>query len=158
MSYSNLHPWRNIRPWERHSLVLMVAGFVYVVIGWSFFATELAQSNEKALRFALSWWSMDVWGGVFAISGLLAMVSSRWPPISATWGYTVLTGLSAGWGAFYGVGVTLGSAPMSNLRGALTWSLVAFMWWAISGLSNPARVIVEVKTTIPEILEFDEDE
>lgn len=140
MPYSHLHPWKALRPWMRHSLVLMVAGLVYIMVGITAFTAEPTPAREKALQFATQWWSLEVWGAIFIFAGLLACISSRWPPVSETWGYTVLTGLSAGWAAFYGAGVVLGDSPASNLGGVFTWGLMAFMWWAISGLINPTGI------------------
>lgn len=140
---STLHPWKGIRPWKRHSLVLLVAGLVYILIGISYAFTDPTPSRLVALEFALHWCSFQVWGGVFILSGILSIVSSRWPPVSETWGYTVLTGLSAGWAGFYAVGVIFGDANVSNLSGTLSWGLLAFMWWAISGLVNPTTVVLQ---------------
>jgi hypothetical protein len=74
------------------------------------------------------------------IAGALAILSSRWPPISKTWGYMVLTGLSAGWAAFFALSVICGPSPVANLSNTLSWGLIAFLWWAISGLLNPNDV------------------
>lgn len=137
------HPWRGIRPWKRHSLVLLVAGAVYVFVGLSYIAAEERRSREIALQIALSWWSLETWGFVFMGAGLLAIISSRWPPVSETWGYFVLTGLSAGWSAFYLTGMIFADSPSSNISAFLTWGLIAFLWWAISGLVNPTVVLVE---------------
>lgn len=135
--------WLGLRPWRRHSLVLLVTGLVYVFIGFAYVYTDPRRSRDVALQIALDWWSLDVWGWIFVFSGLLAILSSRWPPFSETWGYFVLTGLSAGWSGFYVTGVIFGDSPVGNLTGGLTWGLVAFLWWAISGLVNPTTVILE---------------
>lgn len=137
-----VHPWRGIRPWKRHSLVLAVAGLVYILIGVSYITTEPTKARTRALTFALDWWSIDAWGYVFIAAGALSIVSSRWPPISETWGYTVLTGLSAAWAAFYLVGILFGDSPVSNISGVLSWGIIAFMWWAISGLLNPGSTVI----------------
>lgn len=129
--------WKGIRPFKRHSLVLMVAGLVYILIGISYISTKPTHSRYVALKVALDWMSIDKWGYVFIIAGALAIISSRWPPISETWGYTVLTGLSTGWGSFYLVTVLFEHSPAQNLSGFLTWGIIGFMWWAISGLTNP---------------------
>lgn len=131
------HPWLGIRPWQRHSLVLMVAGLVYVLIGLSFILTDPTPARTQALKYAISWLSMDGWGWIFIFSGLLSILSARWPPVSETWGYTVLTGLSAAWSGFYLMGIIFGHQPAANLSGVMSWGLIAFMWWAISGLINP---------------------
>lgn len=131
-----IEDWLGVRIWKRHSLVLLVAGLVYIMIGIAYLVTDSTPSRTESLKVALHWMSLGGWGWVFILSGLLAILSSRWPPFSETWGYTVLTGLSAGWAAVYLVGV-IGGAPAQGLSGAMSWGLLAFMWWAISGLINP---------------------
>lgn len=139
------HPWRGIRPWKRHSLVLLVAGAVYIAIGGGFIFPEPTPQRLIALQIALDWWSLNVWGYIFVFAGILSIISSRWPPVSEKWGYAVLTGLSSGWGAFYAAGVIFGDSSVSNLNGALSWGLLGFMWWAISGLTNPTVIFIEAK-------------
>lgn len=129
--------WRGIRPWKRHSLVLMVSGLVYIAIGFSYIVAEPTVTREVALHYAFLWMPLPLWGLVFIFAGFLSVVSSRWPPISETWGYTVLTGLSSMWAAFYLVGILFGNSPWTNVSGVFSWGLIAFMWWAISGLINP---------------------
>lgn len=129
--------WWGMRPWQRHSQVLLIAGLVYIGIGISFITTEPTHARAVALSVALTWWPFEWWGLVFIFSGLLAVLSSRWPPISKTWGYVVLTALSAGWAAFYLTSVLFKHSPPSNLSGVGVWGLVAYLWWAISGLKNP---------------------
>lgn len=136
--------WSGIRPWKRHSLVLMVAGLDYAAIGMSYILAEPTDTRQIALHYALQWFSFATWGWIFMLCGALAVISSRWPPVSETWGYTVLTGLSSGWALFYLTGVVLGDSPPTNLSGVMSWGLIAFMWWAISGLKNPEHVIVTV--------------
>lgn len=132
--------WKGIRPWERHSLVLMVAGFVYIAIGLSYVLTTPTPTREIALHYALQVASLETWGLVFIVAGLLAILSSRWPPFAETWGYIVLTGLSAGWAAWYLVNILLYESPVANLSAVLQWGLTAFLWWAISGLINPNAI------------------
>lgn len=128
-----------LRPWRRHSLVLLVAGLVYVLIGLSYVLAEPTEARRVALQLAFAWAPIQIWGGVFMFSGFLAIISSRWPPISKTWGYMVLTGLSSGWAMFYLMGVVAFDAPSQNLSGVLSWGLIGFLWWAISGLRNPGE-------------------
>lgn len=134
------HPWKGVRPFSRHSLVLMVAGLVFMAIGVSYVNTEPTLSRTVALHFALAWWGFETWGYIFILAGALAIVSARWPPISETWGYMVLTGLSGAWALFYLAGVLFHDSSPSNISGVLSWGLIAFMWWGISGLVNPANV------------------
>jgi hypothetical protein len=81
------------------------------------------------------------WGLVFISVGMMAILSSRWPAFAETWGYMLLTGLSAGWSATYWLSLLLHNAPVTNITAGLVWALMAFMWWAVSGLVNPVRVV-----------------
>lgn len=133
----NPRPFAGLRPWRRHSLVLLVAGLVYIGVGFSYISAEPTQGRLVALQVAFSWWGVNGWGAVFMTAGLLSILSSRWPPISKTWGYMVLAGLSAGWATFYLVAIIFKGAPVQNISSTLSWGLMAFLWWAISGLRNP---------------------
>lgn len=129
--------WLGIRPFQHHSRVLLVAGFAYISIGMTYRFAEPTPERTKALYFALSWWDLDAWGWVFIITGVLAIISSRWPPFSRSWGYVALTSLSSGWAAFYLTGILLHDAPWANFSRVAIWGLMAYLWWAISGLRNP---------------------
>lgn len=119
----------------------MVAGFVYVIIGISYITAEATPSRTLALKYALDRFPMEVWGVLFVLAGLMAIVSSRWPPISKTWGYIVLTSLSVIWALFYLAGVIFNDASNSLVSGVGLWGLNGFLWWAISGLVNPEDVL-----------------
>lgn len=134
--------WMGIRPWTRHSLVLLVAGLAYVCIGIAYHYIIPGGPRWEALVVARHWIPLDAWATVFVIVGIMSIISSRWPPFADSWGYAVLTGLSSGWGAFYFAGVIFENTPMSNLTAGFVWWLVAFMWWAISGLINPDRAVI----------------
>lgn len=136
------HPWLGLRKWQRHSTILLVAGLIYVGIGLGMVYLEPSPSRFHALVAALKWAPMSFWGQVFIFAGFLSMISARWPPASKVWGYMVLTGLSAGWSAFYAVGIFMGANLTSNLAGAATWGLIAFLWWAITGLRNKDDVVI----------------
>lgn len=129
--------YMGVRPWKRHSLVLLVAGLAYVAVGISYAASEVTPERETALALPLAWAPIEFWGAIWVFSGVLSIISSRWPPVAEKWGYGVLTGLSAGWSATYAVGVIFANAPASNLTLTFVWGLMAFMWWAVSGLVNP---------------------
>lgn len=132
-----------LRPWRRHSLVVLVAGCVYIAVGVTYATTSPVESRESALSVALALAPLPVWGVVWIVVGLLALISSRWPPASETWGYSALSGLAAGWAACYALGVLMG-APQQSASGALVWGLVAFLWWAIAGLLSPEDDLVRL--------------
>lgn len=133
-----------IRPFKRHSLVLMVAGVAYTLTGVTYILAEPTENRRLALAVALNFFPIEFWGSIFILIGLLSFISSRWPPVAETWGYMVLSALSAGWSATYAAGVIFEDSPISNLTGVLTWGLFAFVWWGISGLVNPDKTVVVV--------------
>lgn len=135
------YDWRHLRPWQRHSLVLAVAGVVYVSLGCVYLTIPLTPDRAESLKLALAIMPMKAWACAWIVVGLLALTSTRWPPASKTWGYSALTGLAAAWGSAYLLGVLLLGVPAAmGAAGALVWFLVAFLWWAISGLMNPDDV------------------
>jgi hypothetical protein len=135
--------WLALRPWQRHSLVVVMAGFVYMAIGAVYFFVPLNPERALGLRVALDIAPMQAWGLVWAFVGFLALVSARWPPQSKTWGYAALSGLAALWAAIYGLGVVMLDTPRVGLSAAFVWFLVSFLWWAISGLVNPDDIVAE---------------
>lgn len=143
MTQSAKHPLRTLRPWTRHSLVLLVAGWAYIVIGLTYAVGGANPARESSMRFQIQYLflgreglPLSIWGAVFIAVGIASIISSRWPPFSETWGYTSMTGLSVLWAGCYAAGMAFG-APVQNLSGVITWSLIGFLWWAISGLVSP---------------------
>jgi hypothetical protein len=126
--------WFSFRPWERHSLVLMVGGFVYIFVGLAFInATHLTATRELSMAVALRHAPLSTWGFIFAASGVLAIVSAKWPGFSDRWGYMILTGLSSGWAGMYLFNYIFYFTDKTTLTYGLLWGLMAFLWWAISG-------------------------
>lgn len=128
-----------LRPWKRHGKILTGAGIVYALIGVAWIAGKNNETRRVSLQVLLRIAPMEFWGGVFIFAGLLAIISSRWPPFADTWGYIVLTSLSVGWGTAYLVGILFLGSPWTNISGFLLWGLFGFLWWGISGLTNPHR-------------------
>lgn len=130
--------WR-LRPYERHSLVLLIAGLSFVAMGVSMFFYLPNGPRIEALQVAIYWAPIEFWGTIFILVGLAVVVSARWPYHAAAWGYSVLTGLSLAWSGVYLAGLVLGDSAPGNFTYVLYWGLLAFLWWAISGLLNPVR-------------------
>lgn len=137
--------WLELRPFQRHSLVLLVAGIVYTGIGITYACTDPTESRLASLGWVLDFVPLRALGVVWMIVGTLAIVSARWPPASKTWGYSALTGLAAGWASIYLVAILRGDTPEQSMSGVFVWSLVAFLWWAIAGLTNPDDLIAMVE-------------
>lgn len=127
----------HLRPWSRHSVVLAVAGVVYICYGAAILSVPPNDARTASLRLAMELMPIRVWGIVWIFVGLLAVASTRWPPQSETWGYGAMSGLAAFWSATIGLGIIFMNAPTQGITGVLVWALLAFMWWAISGLANP---------------------
>lgn len=125
-----------LKPWSRHSLVLMVAGIGYVCIGISYVLAEPNPMRDIALQYALNYFSLQTWGVWFIVTGLITMVSARWPPVDRIWGYELLTGLASAWSLFYLFGIIWGEAPINYVSSVVVWGIFAFLWWAISGLRD----------------------
>lgn len=129
--------WAGLRPIRVHSVVLTVAGFVYILVGITYLTGEATPERMRSLIYALVWLNYHDWGWVWIGVGIVSIISSRWPPFSETWGYMVLTGQASAWALFYGAGVLFAGNPTSNLTGVLVWGLLGFMWIMVSKLVNP---------------------
>jgi hypothetical protein len=102
---------------------------------------DVTEVRRISLDVAIHIAPLKAWGGLFVLSGFLAVISAKWPSFSDSWGYAVLCGVSSAWSTMYLASYIFGAAPASNITYALVWGLVAFLWWAISGLINPDKVI-----------------
>lgn len=127
----------HLRPWRRHSVVLFVAGVVYLCYGFALLAVSPNDSRRAGLVVASEVMPIRAWGFVWIVVGALALASTRWPPQSETWGYAAMSGLAAFWSACYGFAIALGEAPPQNVTAFLVWAMVSFLWWAVAGLANP---------------------
>lgn len=133
--------WWGFRPWKRHSTILMVVGVLFVFVGIQYIVARPSVGREIALAVILQIAPIQFWGCVFVVAGLLTILSTKWPPMTETWGYMVVTGLSSGWAATYLTGIIFYHSPTTNLTQVFLWGVLAFMWWAISGLPNPERPV-----------------
>lgn len=126
--------------WTRHSLVLIVAGLIYVGIGYAFIASPGYVGKDPSLKSALRLLTLDQWGLVYICTGLFAMGAAFSPIGKKTWGYMILTAISSAWAMLYVMSVVSGGAPKITLLSSLIWLLLAFIWWAVSGLLSPEHV------------------
>ena len=138
--HAAMHPhsysW-GLRPWTRHSVVLVVGGLVYVTVGAAYAITDPTHDRAAALAFATRLAPLPAWGVLWMVAGAAAMCSARWPPASEKWGYSVLSTLSALWAAFHALSPFFGTPFKIAFLGVLVWAFFAFLWWAIAGLWNP---------------------
>lgn len=126
--------------WTRHSLVLIVAGLIYIGIGYAFVVSPGYVGKDPSLKSALRLLTLDQWGFVYIGTGVLATISAFSPIGKKTWGYMILTAISSAWALLYVISVITGGAPKITLLSSLIWLLLAFIWWAVSGLLSPEHV------------------
>lgn len=124
---------------------MCLGGLVYVVYGVLEGIHGGDPDRRKALG-VLGYVSPHLWAILWIVVGVLAILSSRWPPNSSeTWGYTALTMLSALWASGYVTALVFLHVETSITgSGGLTWTLVGILWWGISGLRNPDEVTTVV--------------
>lgn len=129
--------WWGLRPWKRHSTALLVVGIIYMFIGYQYIVTPSTRIREQSLQAILQFAPIQFWGGVFILAGFMAVVSTKWPPVTETWGYVVVTGLSTGWSATYLTGIWFFHAPEQNYSQVFIWAVLGFMWMVFAGFPNP---------------------
>lgn len=129
--------WGIRHKWTRHDTILCIGGVMYILLGLSYIMTPPSRNLTIALQALLRIAPIQFWGGVFISAGVLALISSRWPPLVETWGYVVLTGISMAWGTAFLTGIVFTDSPRANIAGFLIFSTFAFLWNRISGLRNP---------------------
>lgn len=121
------------RPWNKNAMVLMVAGLCYASIGAAYFLGDLNNDKMLALTFATKWLPMEIWGVIFIVVGLIASISAVWPPVVISWGYSLLSGISAAWAGFFLLGIIFTHNDLLYTINVALWTLLAFLWWAIGG-------------------------
>lgn len=129
--------WFRVRPWTKHSQILMAGGWGLIATGIGYLYIIPGGPRWEALVVARKLMPIDAWALVWVLVGLLAIISSRWPPASEKWGYMVLTGHCSAWSAFHLVGLPFIDEWQSSFISVVVWGLLAFLWWAIGGLNNP---------------------
>lgn len=143
------YEWLSLRPFQRHSLVLLIAGTVYIGLGVVYTCTDPSADRIRGMGWALDVVPLKAWGGVWMVVGTLVVLSSRWPPASKKWGYSLLTLLSLCWSLIFLFSVVVFGTGESGLTGAFVWGLMSFLWWAIAGLTNPDDLIDMVDRITP---------
>lgn len=127
--------------WTRHRLTLLVAGIFHISIGTTYVSGDLTSDRRGALYYALMLTPIERWGVFFIIVGLACLGIAIFWPKKTTAAFMLLTGLSAGWGAFFLIGVISGYGSPFKLASVLTWWTLAFLWWVISGMISPSKLV-----------------
>ncbi|QJD49660.1 membrane protein [Gordonia phage Secretariat] len=140
--------WYHVKPWSRHGLILTTAGITYIAIGVMFCSQEATELRSENLKLALEIMPYRGWGIGFIVVGIITVISARWPYAPKSLGYSVLTGWSTAWAGFHIFG-GIETGNTAYVASGFSWAMVAFMWWAVSGLISPPkeRTIGGVLTT-----------
>lgn len=121
--------------------MLAGASLVYIGYGAGLVFMEPAEGKLVALRDLFMIAPPLVWGVLFALVGFFALLSTRWPRGHANWGYVVMCGWAAFWAGAYGIPLLFFGAQWDlSIPGALVWSMIAYLWWGISGLISPEMI------------------
>lgn len=149
MNEDNVRVWLSslimVRPWKRHSLILVMAGLAHVMMGMAYLYLEEGGPRMRMLVIPLNVAPVKFWAILFMGVGVFIILSSIWPQRSEKWGYAVATGLSASWSAQYLIGAYfLHEYYASNIAMGALFALIAFLYWGISGLVNPDDIAIVV--------------
>lgn len=149
MNEDNARVWLSslitVRPWKRHSLILVMAGLGHVLMGATYLYLEEGGPRMRMLVVPLKTAPVDFWALLFMWVGVFIILSSVWPGHSEKWGYTVATGWSAAWSAQYLIGAYfLDGHYASNIAMGLLFALIASLYWGTSGLVNPDDLAIVV--------------
>lgn len=136
---SKVSKWLSFKPWDRHGGILVLAGLTYILIGHVYIFDPQPQSEVDVMYFALRLMPFDWWGFGFIIVGTTAILSARWPNWHKAWGYSVLTGWSSAWSAFFFAGAILTDAEIVYISTGAMWALMAILWWGVSGMVSPSK-------------------
>lgn len=123
----------------RHTVILVAAGLSFIAMGVSIREYLIDGPRYESLIIARNVMSLDYWGDVFIVAGVLVCIFAHWPHMARAWGYTILTGMCTAWAAFYLLGTLFADRPIAaNISQAAVWGLQGLIWWAISGLPDVA--------------------
>lgn len=131
--------WLALRPWGIRSRVLVLIGTIWAAIGIHYIVSPWTTDARAARALALFLVDSHVfWGALFLGIGVLACISSRWPPHQDTWGYVGLVGTSTFWACVNAAGA-FSTDLVKGATGALVWAALAYLLYSISLLAEPAR-------------------
>lgn len=126
---------------SRRSLVLLVFGILYTLVGISYLgqAAEITRSPAATLSYRahLALLPLDMWAWLFVgagTAGIAAGLSMHHVP-----GYTALMVISSWWGLEF-VGSWIVTGYDRAVLGALVWVALAAALGIISGWPDPAEV------------------
>ena len=133
-----------VRPWTRHSSILVVASVVYILVGVNYINVDVNPTNNRNFGAAVAVFPLYIWGFMFVVVGASSIFSVFWPPVRKNWGYIALTGISALWAGVYAVTYITLDGPLLTMSSSILWALMAFFWWAVSGLVDAREIRARV--------------
>jgi len=127
------------KPWDRHGLILTTVGVSYILISIVLLLSDQSTSGLSNVKDILAVAPYPYWCGALIVVGCASILSAILNSIPRTLGYVVLTGWSTFWAGVHIIGGLSYPMDLSYVSLGMIWALMAFLWWAISGLLSPPK-------------------
>jgi len=128
---------RLMRMLGRRGAILLSYGTVWALVGYAQLVTP--QPQQPGLHLALDLLPLQVWGWLWIVAGLIALVTA-WLPQGADWaGFLALPLIVLPWWLSYLTAWLQGDFPRGWVA-AVVWAAIAFPVLVVAGWREPARV------------------
>ena len=120
----------------RRGAILLCYGIVWAIIGYGQITSPAP--DLRGLRLLLQMMSLDAWGWLWVISGLIAIVSA-WLPQGKDWpGFLALPLMVLPWAVSYLLAWIIGDFPRGWVA-TVVWGAIAAPVLVVAGWREPAR-------------------
>jgi len=120
----------------RRGAILLCYGIVWAIIGYGQITSPAP--DLRGLRLLLQMMSLDAWGWLWVISGLIAIVSA-WLPQGKDWpGFLALPLMVLPWAVSYLLAWIIGDFPRGWVA-TVVWGAIAAPVLVVAGWREPPR-------------------
>lgn len=120
----------------RRGAILLSYGVVWAIVGYGQITSPAP--DLRGLRLLLQMMSLDAWGWIWVVSGLVAIVSA-WLPQGRDWpGFLALPLMVLPWMVSYFLAWVLGDFPRGWVA-TVVWGAIAAPVLVAAGWAEPAR-------------------
>lgn len=120
----------------RRGAILLCYGVVWAIIGYG--QITAPAPDLRGLRLLLQMMPLDVWGWIWVVSGLIAIVSAWLPPEKDWPGFLALPLMVLPWTVSYLLAWILGDYPRGWLA-SVVWGAIAAPVLVVAGWREPPR-------------------
>ncbi len=116
------------RPWPGtlRGLILWQFGWAFIILGGiNYLATTIPEPNRTYLSFALDFAPARLYGWIFIVAGVLAIVSAYCHFDRDRWGYLLTSVLAGSWATVYVCGWLFYDASPRSIGAGVIWFLFA---------------------------------